>query len=389
LSQPDTNAHRNLNRFNLKSAIAICNTTIATRTQVRDDASQWDEDAHVLRLQHTIEDKAKGVRAYLEAILASLFCHVDVQSSDGRGMLLRYVSSYVPKFSDSFATTWLNDEASDYAIARRVLSDYHPLEPEMWLQLGAHLFSQCFSGGTMKRFIVPVPWKNQLPQAIEAYMDATWRGDSMSCLEFLRKSNPKGEIRNHIKKAFPGAATDVDSLNIFAREYKPRGEVMIAAITLSRYNDEYYGQWMIMHVPFESVDDLWDARAAAVPKSYQFLTLCLLARPDHWRDPQNVQADLELEAYKDTHINNVQAMIKANTELIDLYLDGSLIVGVDPEPQPYCHPYASFKLEAEQMTVTRAIQHRVQRAMSSLREKMLTIRMLNILICLRDNNGNT
>eukprot|EP00969_Alexandrium_andersonii_P236647 10447181-Alexandrium_andersonii.AAC.1 len=46
-------------------------------------------------------------------------------------MLLRYVAGYVPKFSDSFAQEWLNDQASDYAVARRILSECHPLEPEM------------------------------------------------------------------------------------------------------------------------------------------------------------------------------------------------------------------------------------------------------------------
>eukprot|EP00971_Amphidinium_carterae_P229286 4548815-Amphidinium_carterae.1 len=60
-------------------------------------------------------------------------------------MLLRYVAGYVPKFSDSFGQQWLCDEASDYAIARRVLSEYHPLEAEMWLQLGAHLFRPCMA----------------------------------------------------------------------------------------------------------------------------------------------------------------------------------------------------------------------------------------------------
>ena len=49
------------------------------------------------------------------------------QRCDGRGMLLRYVSGYVPNFSDSFTSEWLNDAASDYSVARRVLTDYHPM----------------------------------------------------------------------------------------------------------------------------------------------------------------------------------------------------------------------------------------------------------------------
>ena len=55
------------------------------------------------------------------------FKSIVARTSDGRGMLLRYVSGYVPNFSDSFTSEWLNDAASDYSVARRVLADYHPM----------------------------------------------------------------------------------------------------------------------------------------------------------------------------------------------------------------------------------------------------------------------
>ena len=132
-----------------------------------DGPSRFDPVTEVLHLHHDAEDKVKGIRAYLRDFLEAVFCHVDFQTSDGRGMLLRYVAGYVPKFSDSFANTWLNDEASDYAIARRILADYHPLEPEMWLQMASQLFSQCFAGGSTKRLVVPVPWQQAMPQTVE------------------------------------------------------------------------------------------------------------------------------------------------------------------------------------------------------------------------------
>ena len=68
-------------------------------------------------------------------------------------MLLRYVAGYVSKFSDAWGNEWLDDRSSAFALARRILAEYQPLEPEMWLQLGAHLFPQVFAGGTMKRFV--------------------------------------------------------------------------------------------------------------------------------------------------------------------------------------------------------------------------------------------
>lgn len=122
-----------------------------------DGPSHYDPDKCIMHLHHSADDwctwnakgDPEGVRAYITDLLTSLMGHVDVQMSDGNGMLLRYVSGYVPKFSDSFTGEWLNDAASDYCVARRVLTDYHPLEPEMVLQLAMQWFPQCFAGGSL------------------------------------------------------------------------------------------------------------------------------------------------------------------------------------------------------------------------------------------------
>ena len=120
-------------------------------------------------------------------------CHEDVLQGDGRGALLRYTATYTPKFSDSFAKEWLNDKASDWSVGRRVLSDYHPLEPEMWLSMAGNLFPQCTYGGTLHDIIAPWPGMEKKPAYVERYEDCDWRGSDMTLLEFLRKSNDKGQ----------------------------------------------------------------------------------------------------------------------------------------------------------------------------------------------------
>ena len=84
----------------------------------------------------------EGIRAYVTDIKTSLQCYTDVQMGDGPGMILRCVSGYVPKFSGSFTSEWLNDAASDYSVARRVLTDYHPLERHYSLCCGGLHVSQ-------------------------------------------------------------------------------------------------------------------------------------------------------------------------------------------------------------------------------------------------------
>ena len=121
-------------------------------------------------LKHTREDSDNGVRAYFPVLMEALRCHMDVSFSDGRGMLLRYVAGYVPKFSASFANDWLNDDATANSITRRILFDYHPLEPEMWLQMSGHMLPQCSQGGVIQRFIVPIPWMREMNERTLQYM---------------------------------------------------------------------------------------------------------------------------------------------------------------------------------------------------------------------------
>jgi hypothetical protein len=154
---------------------------------LREEPSEFDSDAGVLKLHHPAADchgeDGRGVRAYIEEALSALGCHMDVQASDGRGMSLKYVSSYVAKFSDAFAQEWFSDQASAFSMARRILRDYHPLEPEMWLQLATQWFPQVFAGGTLKRFLPGAPGDADVSKSVHLYMQCEWRPEEMTLLK--------------------------------------------------------------------------------------------------------------------------------------------------------------------------------------------------------------
>ena len=304
--------------------------------------SRFDPATGTLHLHHSETDyckykpdgTAEGVRAYLKDILASLHCHVDVQMSDGRYLLLKYVSGYVPKFSDSFTTDWLCDQGSDYAISKRVLTDYHPLVPEMTLQLAMRWFPQCFAAGTLQPFRVPVPWEKELPDRVKQYMTCRWRPADMPLIEFLRKTSKKGNIHKKLEQRYKqakhaaeaaGEELMEESLEAWAVNAEPQGEVALAAKYLSRYNDRYYGQWVLMNVPFRDLDaELKKPELELVPDHLYYQALAYLHRLDHWANPDAIRAELELEAFREYHIRNILAMLAANQSLIEKYLDGTL-----------------------------------------------------------------
>jgi hypothetical protein len=52
-------------------------------------------------------------------------------------------------------------------------------------------------------------------------------------------------------------AAPVD-LNTFVQKYKGRGEKLVAADMVQRSNDKFFGQWLMLHVPFETPADFYN-----------------------------------------------------------------------------------------------------------------------------------
>ena len=335
---------------------------------VHEGPTHVDEDTGLLVLQHGEADHAAGVRAYMPEVLGALKSHMDVQSSDGRGLLLRYCSTYVAKFSDSFAQGWLNDEASDFAVARRVLSEYHPLEPEMWLQLASFLMRPCVAGGSLRKMAAPSPWREDQPEIVQAYMSSTWRCDDMSLLEFMRKTNKTGDIARCMRKRWEREADEDQSLHDFVNTCQTRGETMMAVRTSSRFSDSFYGEWVMLHVPFRDLADLRVADLKLVPENFRCFAMALHHAEDFWRDIEQVKANLELEAFSTMHLESNLAMVRAHAAVVDGYMSGELVLGRDAVPIRRLPAHAALptELHDEQWRVVDSIMTNVHLALQGL-----------------------
>ena len=335
---------------------------------MQEGASYWDAAEEKVCLQHTAADHDAHVRAYFKESMPITKCHEDVQAGKSRGNVLRYVATYTPKFSDAFAKEWLNDDASDYSVSRRVLFDYHPLEPEMWLSLGGRLFPQCYYGGTLEPLLPPWPGMAEKPAYVELYETCPWRRESMPLLEWLRKVNKEGKInrwlhakhrdhvcvtahnvakesgseknlrqvREELVKAFkqrpkaaakmsfaafakdmvkdvaPNAVAAFPELEEFANTYSTHGEKLIAAETVSRLNDKYYGQWLALHEPFRSLDKLKiEEIEEKVPERYRHFATAWMRRREYWEDETAIREEMMLEADGDDFIETVLYKVKA------------------------------------------------------------------------------
>ena len=296
------------------------------------EASTYDMESKKLLLHHTPEDKAAGLRAYVPDLMAVLQCHQDWQFADDDGMLRAYVTKYVSKFSDSASDEWLNDHADATSIASTVLMRYKPMEPEMVLQLCGQKFRQ-WHVTTMSRgrryFQVPWPEKAaaKKPAEIEQYEAAAWARGKISLLDFLRKTTKDGEILAWLKKAWKQSGEQT-SLETFAANYRMQGEKLVAADMVSRLNDHFYGQWLVLHVPFKRLetDLICDEIAQKVPAAHRNFAWALscphpVARA-MWHDEAAMRAEMKLEAHTKQHIDTVVQMVHVNHRLVEDYMNG-------------------------------------------------------------------
>ena len=63
---------------------------------------------------------------------------MDIQTSNGQSMILRYIASYVSKWQDAYSNdAMLSTHVGPHQAAYRHVRSLKPLEPEMWLALSS------------------------------------------------------------------------------------------------------------------------------------------------------------------------------------------------------------------------------------------------------------
>ena len=297
--------------------------------------SQTAQDGEV-HLYHSKTDHDLGIRAFFAPLLEVTKCHQDVQiDSGGQGNYAAYTAKYAPKFSDALHEELLNDDVDANSLAASVLSRYKPGVPEMVLQMCGTIVHQWNVTTTSKgkrNFQVPTPDQANMPQEVQLYMASPWRSEEMTLLEFLRKSNNQGEIAGWLKDCWKEAGHP-DSLEDFANGYVCDGEKIVACSLGSRLRDKFYGQWLMLHVPFRSPDTFaLGACATRVPETDKYLAACYLCQHPKARhmwqtaDDGPMLEEMLLEGVTGIHRQAVVEYVHAQRRLVQQYISGELQV---------------------------------------------------------------
>ena len=163
-----------------------------------------------------------------------------------------------------------------------------------------------------------MPDKDPLPSGIQYYLRATW-ARNLSLLDFLRKTNRQGETSNWFEC----------TLDHFDAQKKCNGEQAVAATVGSRLNDPFYGQWLMLHVPFEAPRQFIDENMLQlVPYDYRYFTMAVTCghpvAKQLWTNNLLILNECKLEGHTTKQSESILSIVRATKVLVSDYIAGRL-----------------------------------------------------------------
>ena len=262
-----------------------------TPTHVSDEAN-----GQVLHLHHPADAFAVNLRAYISCLIPSLRCRMDVQTSEGRAMILRYVTSYVSKWQDAYDNDAMYSvHVGSYQAAYRYVRSIKPLEPEMWLQLSSTKMS--WSSSRRKKFRVPPIENLNQNRAYQKYLTRPAQFQNLSLLQWLR---------------------EVDETRVPPRPYT-YGPTLVGIKTVSPFKDLYYFQHLLQHMLHSSTDALYHPQHDRLPCQIRFFASAFSRMNDFWSQSEHVRRYLCNLGHKEMFVETILSHVASPTDFFRLF----------------------------------------------------------------------
>ena len=183
------------------------------------------DNSYVL-LSQTSESFTKGLRGYIDTVLCAIQCSMDVQSTNGRAMLLKYVSSYVSKAKESFHSDALYcSSLSPSTTAIKFAVSLDIWKPEMLALLSSKKLS--WTNATRKACALPTTIEKAQEWPILAkYYARPLQQEHITLLEWLRS---------------------VDETDAIPIPYPPHKVIAVGVKHVSYFNHFYFFQHLLCH----------------------------------------------------------------------------------------------------------------------------------------------
>ena len=173
---------------------------------------------------------------------------MDFQLTDGKAMILRYVTSYVSKWHNAYDNNALySAHVTPFQAAYRHVKELKPCEPEMWLFMSSMKMS--WSKSRTKDFVVPTSGNVSTNKTYEKYLKRARELQNLSFLEWLR-------LVNHTP-AIP--------------KVYGKGNTLVGLRMRSPFSDEYFFQELLMNFPHRCHIEILHTKDDDLPARIRFL----------------------------------------------------------------------------------------------------------------------
>lgn len=249
-----------------------------------------------INLCHPADAFAENIRGYISTILPALQCRMDVQSSDGHDLLLKYVSSYITKAHGAYHSESLyTAHVAPYEAAYRHLKQLAPLEPETWLAMSSKKIA--WTPHRVKRFAVPLPDNVNSNKVMQMYWPRPNSLHTLTLLEWLREMNTS--------KTPPLL-------------YK-RGCTLVGTKVTTVFKDEYFFQDMLLNKAHRNISELTISGFEEIPIVIRYFACALHHRACLWSDANNIKRHFERDGNQAWYVTNVLVHIQSLKDLYNLW----------------------------------------------------------------------
>lgn len=287
-----------------------------------------------LRLHHPADAFAANLRAYISTLVPALKCRMDVQTSDGNLMLLKYVTSYVAKCHDNQMTEALySNQVNPFQAAYRHLRVLTPLEPEMLMALTSKRVA--YTPSRTKKITCPLPSNIQDMSSHVKYKARKPQDENLSFLEWLR-------LHDESKPNAPAYTAN---------------ETLVGIKMRSATTDVFFYQDLVMNHPHRDQSELIHPDHDRLPDAIRYFVSAWCMRPHLWQDLDAVTQHFQQEGHKTYYVRNLVNHVKSLRDFYHLWQ--RKVLGLNEVPV-----VVSQQSDLEFDTVQRAVLNHVTHALS-------------------------
>ena len=252
----------------------------------------------ILKISHPPSAHAIGLRAYIETLLPVLKSSMDVQTTNGKHMLMKYVTSYVAKGKESFHNDQLYTATLSPAVtALKYAMSLDIAEPEKWVLLSSKKLS--WTNATRKQYSIPVSPEHAASNAIlQKYYTRPRALLSLSLLQWLRS---------------------VDDAQAVPLPYPAKKVVLVGLKFCSIFNPAYFFQYLLVHYPHTALDTIIPSADLSPPAQIVYFYKAQFLMPTEFSDGASFASTLDVYGHKQYFLDSVSSFVQSLIDLNNSY----------------------------------------------------------------------